>query len=59
MFVLSVCIQNTTASSTMQSLFDETLVVHGAEQNGKKAVYGIDVSYHQGRIDWKKVKAAG
>lgn len=59
MFVLSVCIQNTTAASTMQSLYDETVIVHGSEQSGKKAVYGIDVSYHQGRIDWTRVKNAG
>ena len=58
-FVLSVCVQNTTASSTMQSLYDETVIIHGAEKSGMKAVYGIDVSKHQGTIDWKKVKNAG
>lgn len=58
-FVFSVCVKNTTASSTMQSLYDETVIVHGSEQNGKKPVYGIDVSYHQGKIDWTKVRNAG
>lgn len=29
------------------------------EQNGKKAILGIDVSYHQGEIDWAAVAADG
>lgn len=59
LFIVSMCVQNTVASSTMQSLFDETMVVHGSEQNGKKAVYGIDVSKWQGTINWTRVKNAG
>ena len=30
-----------------------------ANTNGKSIVAGIDVSYHNGNIDWKKVKASG
>lgn len=30
-----------------------------ANTQGKNIVMGIDVSYHNGTIDWKKVKAAG
>ena len=32
---------------------------HAAAHSGDKVVYGIDVSYFQGNIDWSKVKAAG
>ena len=59
MLVISLFMQNASASSTMQSLFDETVVVHGPEKNGMKAVYGIDVSKWQGTINWTKVKNAG
>lgn len=44
---------------TVKSPYDETTIVHGTEQKGMKYVYGIDVSYHQGIIDWNKVKQAG
>lgn len=47
------------SSMTVNSPYDETTIVHGTEQKGMKYVYGIDVSKHQGIIDWSKVKAAG
>lgn len=47
------------SSMTVNSPYDETTIVHGTEQRGMKYVYGIDVSKHQGIIDWSKVKAAG
>ena len=59
LFVLFLNAQNTMASSTMQSLYDETVIVHGSEKDGMKPVYGIDVSRHQGQIDWTKVRNAG
>lgn len=59
LFVLFLNAQNTMTSSTMQSLYDETVIVHGSEKDGMKPVYGIDVSRHQGQIDWTKVRNAG
>lgn len=44
---------------TVKSPYDETTIIHGAEQKGMKYVYGIDVSRHQGIVDWTKVKQAG
>lgn len=34
-------------------------LIHNSKFNNYNKVYGIDVSYYQGNIDWKKVKAAG
>ncbi len=59
MMMVSLFAQSAVASSTMQSLFDETVIVHGPEKNGMKAVYGIDVSKWQGTVNWTKVKNAG
>ncbi len=44
---------------TTQSPFTGNTINHGKEQTGKKIVYGMDVSYHQGTVDFKKAKAAG
>ncbi len=44
---------------TTRSPFTGTNINHGKEQTGKKIVYGMDVSYHQGTVDFKKAKAAG
>ncbi len=44
---------------TTVSPFGVGTINHGNEQTGKKVVYGMDVSYHQGNIDFKKAKAAG
>ncbi len=39
--------------------FTGSKYTHSESQNGKNIFLGIDVSYHQGTIDWAKVKAAG
>ena len=37
-----------------------TTYIHNSENvTGKNVIAGIDVSYHQGSIDWNKVKASG
>lgn len=37
-----------------------TAYIHNSENvTGKNVIAGIDVSYHQGSIDWNKVKASG
>ncbi len=47
-------------ASGITTQWDGVTYTHGNENvDGKKIVVGIDVSYHQGNIDWKKVKAAG
>lgn len=56
---VAMCGQTAEASMTVKSQYDETTIVHGSEHKGKKYVYGIDVSRHQGIIDWDKVKKAG
>lgn len=48
-----------TGSSTTKSPFTGKTYTHASSQSGKKVVLGIDVSKHQGSIDWVKVKAAG
>ena len=44
---------------TTRSPFTGKNISHGKEQTGRKIVYGMDVSYHQGTVDFKKAKAAG
>ena len=34
-------------------------ITHNSKFNNAKKIYGVDVSYHNSYIDWKKVKASG
>lgn len=44
---------------TMSALWGADSLTHQNRFNGVSKVYGIDVSYYQGNIDWKKVKNSG
>ena len=44
---------------TMASLWGADSLTHQSRFNGVSKVYGIDVSYYQGNIDWSKVKNSG
>ena len=47
------------AANSTKSPFTGKTYTHAASKKGKTVTLGIDVSYFQGNIDWKKVKAAG
>lgn len=44
---------------TMSALWGADSLTHQNRFSGVSKVYGIDVSYYQGNIDWKKVKNSG
>ena len=44
---------------TMSALWGADSLTHQNRFSGISKVYGIDVSYYQGNIDWKKVKNSG
>ncbi len=44
---------------TMSALWGADSLTHQSRFNGVSKVYGIDVSYYQGNIDWSKVKNSG
>lgn len=44
---------------TMSALWGADSLTHQNRFSGASKVYGIDVSYYQGNIDWKKVKNSG
>lgn len=44
---------------TMSALWGADSLTHQNRFSGISKVYGIDVSYYQGSIDWKKVKNSG
>lgn len=44
---------------TMSTLWGADSLTHQNRFSGVSKVYGIDVSYYQGNIDWKKVKNSG
>lgn len=44
---------------TMSALWGADSLTHQNRFSGVSKVYGIDVSYYQGNIDWKKVKNNG
>lgn len=44
---------------TMSALWGAESLTHQSRFNGISKVYGIDVSYYQGNIDWTKVKNSG
>ena len=44
---------------TMSALWGADSLTHQNRFSGVSKVYGIDVSYYQGNIDWKKVKNRG
>ena len=47
-------------ASGITTQWDGVTYTHTAENTANKSVVaGIDVSYHQGNIDWKKVRASG
>lgn len=49
----------TTKDFTSVSPFTKATYTHSGVFEGMNIYHGIDVSYHQGAIDWAKVKAAG
>lgn len=46
-------------ASTSVSPFTGATYTHADAFDGMNIYHGVDVSYHQGNIDWSKVKAAG
>lgn len=42
-----------------KSIWGSSDITHSSHFNGYEKKYGIDVSYYQGNIDWKKVKDSG
>lgn len=44
---------------TMSALWGADSLTHQNRFSGVSKIYGIDVSYYQGNIDWKKVKNSG
>lgn len=42
-----------------KSIWGSSDITHSSRFNGYEKKYGIDVSYYQGNIDWKKVKDSG
>ena len=47
------------ASTRLKSKYTHITYTHQSKFDGKNIVYGIDVSQHNGKIDFKKVKADG
>lgn len=61
---ISMCNQDTVVSYGLRSGFQKSeytgqTYLHNDRFDGHTVVNGIDVSYHNGGIDWNKVKAAG
>ncbi len=51
---------DTPASAKARAVINNSKYQHASKfKDGYEIQTGIDVSYHQGNIDWKKVKAAG
>ena len=50
---------STLKGSSSTSPYTGSTYTHDATFDGMNIYHGVDVSYHQGNIDWAKVKAAG
>ncbi|MGN0531184.1 MAG: GH25 family lysozyme [Eubacterium sp.] len=57
--ILTIQVPITAFAFTTKSLFTSSTYTHQSRFEGEKIYEGIDVSKHNGVIDWKKVKAAG
>ena len=57
--VMMIQVPITAFAFTTKSLFTSSTYTHQSRFKGEKIYEGIDVSKHNGVINWKKVKAAG